>query len=557
MYELRPYQKEAVAATIKALEIPDNHTIIAIPTGCGKSLIIADLVKYYQTKYKKTRVAMLTHNKELVAQNYEKLINLYPEADAGIYCAGLKRKEPDARIVFATIQSVSSMIRRGKNPFGERHLIIVDEAHRISPDERTSYQLVFSKWQEEFPALRIVGLSATPYRQKSGMLYGGSNSLFQSVCYDACSLEGFNQLIDDGYMAPLIPLRTGEQVDLTGIKTTGGDYNQGQLADAVGKGSLIDNAVDEIILQGQYRKSWLVFAAGIENTEQICNVFRERGIIASCVHSEQPTAVNDEIIADFRAGRIKVIVNADMLTTGFDSEAIDLIALLRPTKSVSLYVQMCGRGTRPAKGKENCLVLDFASNVERLGPVNDPVLPKFKKERKEDSDGEPPMKVCDNCGAYNLIAAKNCAFCGNEFPVQAPIEPKPTDYELIADGREIIKRIAVSSVNYSEHIARSGSICLAIRYKCGKKTFTSYIAWENPTMKWKANMIWRARFPNEEHPQTLNDLMGRIKNGLIIPQPAGIEVDVNHRFDGRLIPEVKKELWNNSKIQYTAEGRLL
>ena len=549
---LRPYQREAVDATIEGLKTRPGNPLVALPTGTGKSLVIGEVIRELVTNYPVMRIAMLTHNKELVKQNFEKLQTLYPEADIGIYSAGLGLKQSGSRIVFATVQSVASVLKRKGNPFGPRHLVVVDEAHLISSGDNTNYQKVFDAWRPNYPSMKIMGLTATPFRTKKGLLYGPEeDQMFDYLSADLCNLNAFNQLVEDKYLAPLIPMRTTTEVDLTGVRMQAGDYNQRQAADAVGQKGILENAVDEMVKQGSDRKSWLVFCSGIENTEKVNQLLRDRGIISACVHSKQLDDINDEIIRDFKAGRIRAVVNANILTVGFDAPGVDLIGLLRPTQSVGLHVQICGRGTRPCEGKENCLVLDFAGNTMRLGPINDPCVPG----RTESGNGDAPFKICkdtddgDGCGMINHISAKVCGFCGKKFEIREKLTRKASDIELIADGREVIKKLAINSVGYRKYIPMSKIPCILLEYRCeGGKTYRSYLPWENPNAKWRVEKWWKARFPDPDkhRPDTADDLIDWIDRGFKIPTPLGITVDINNRFNGRIMPEVKKEIWNNA-----------
>ena len=520
-YTLRPYQIEAVNQTIDGLKNKSGNPLIALPTGTGKSLVIGEIIRQLTNQYPKLRVSMITHNKELVKQNAEKLIALYPDADIGVYSAGLKKKQPNSKIMFATVQSIASALKKG-NPFGTRHLVIVDEAHLIAPGGSTNYQRVFKEWRKEYPTMKIIGLTATPFRMKGGLLYGNKDEMFDYLSADFCSMEAFNKLLDAGYLAPLIPFRMKNEVDLKNVRTTAGDYNQQDLAKAVSADGLIENAVHEIIEQGFTRKSWLIFCSGIENTERANELFLSRGIRSACVHSKQSDLVNDEIIKGFKAGRIQCVTNANILTTGFDHPGIGLIGMLRPTKSTGLHIQMLGRGTRPCEGKQNCMVMDYAGNTKNLGPINDPVIPG----KQIGGGGDAPVRQCPECGCLNHISKKECDNCGFIFPIKEKLSRMPSQTELIADGRPKIERLAVRNISYAFYLPYSQIPCVKAKYRVGNRVFKDYLPFDNPKAAWKCKEWWKSRFPDEPVPESTGAFMELIQSGFEMPIPAGIEVDL-------------------------------
>src|SRR5262249_45525244 len=189
------------------------------------------------------------------------------------------------------------------------------------------------------------------------------------------------------------------------------EFIAGQLQAAVDRESITDTAVDEILAYGEGRRSWLVFCSGVEHATHVAAALRGRGVSCATIFGDTPPAERDRTIAAFKRGEIRALASMGVLTTGFNAPSVDLIAMLRPTKSVGLYVQMVGRGTRLAPGKQNCLVLDFAGNVARHGPVD-----AVKPARSAEGDGPPPSKVCPDCDSIVAAAARQCPDCGHQFP---------------------------------------------------------------------------------------------------------------------------------------------
>jgi len=443
---------------------------------------------------------MLTHVKELVQQNHKALLTMWPQAPAGIYSAGLKKRQFLQPIICAGIASVAKKAEL----FGKVDLIIIDECHLVSPSGTTMYRKFIGDLLEVNPKLRVIGFSATPYRMKGGALTGDESGLFSHVCYDLTSMEEFNKLIDDGWLATLVPKRTDANIDVTGVKTANGDFVQASLQAACDKEELTRRAVSEMIELGSDRKHWLIFASGVQHADHIAEELTARGIPAASVHSKM-TEDRDEVIKAFKSGRFRAVVNNNVLTTGFDFPAIDMIGMLRPTRSPSLWVQMLGRGTRPFKDKKNCLVLDFAKNTARLGPINDPVLPT---KRKKGGIGGAPIRTCQECETICHISLKECPECGHEFP------PPAIALEAHAGTDELIARpTAPRTENYivdrmvaTKHISRAGGISLKISYWCGLQTFNEWIHLESSKWRGKAEAWW-GRMSGEDCPATVDEAL--------------------------------------------------
>ena len=271
---LRDYQEFAVTKVMEALVQPDCATMVAAPTGVGKSLIIAGVIKRIFDTYPTYphRVMVLTHVKELIEQDHEKLMQYWPQAVAGIYSAGLGQKEMYCPITFAGIASIF----RQAEAVGKVDIVLVDECHLIGAKGNGMYLSFLRALKLLNPNLRIVGLTATPYRVGLGLLTDGE--LFNDICCDMTSLEAFNWFIDQGYLCPLIPQKTRTEFDETGIRTTGGDYNLKDLDNAVNRKDKNTLAVEEIIEKGADRSHWLIFGVSIDHVEKLASLFNDRGI---------------------------------------------------------------------------------------------------------------------------------------------------------------------------------------------------------------------------------------------------------------------------------------
>lgn len=344
MIQLRYYQQEALDALYNYFLTHQNgNPLIGLPTGTGKSILPAAFIQGVMRLWPNTRFLMVTHIKELVSQNADELLKLWPEAPLGIYNAGLKLKQTAHPIIFGTVQSMI------KHPdwFGYRDVAFVDEAHLVSDEESSQYQTFFAFMKLINPNLKIIGMSATLYRMGMGLIT--QNGLFTDVIYDKTNLEGFNELLAAGYMAPLIPLRTKTELDVSDVSVSKGEFVSTQLQGAVDKAEITYKALQELVNAGQNRRSWLIFASGIEHAEHIAEQLGAFGVDCAPVHSKRSSEYNDAAIRAFKSNQLRAIVNYGKLTTGFNHPEIDLIGMLRPTLSVPLWVQMLGRGTRPAK----------------------------------------------------------------------------------------------------------------------------------------------------------------------------------------------------------------
>lgn len=519
---LRPYQREAVASVWGYFTHRDGNPLIALPTGTGKSLVAADLLRQAFAAWPEQRILLLTHVKELLEQNFEKLMRIWPTAPAGLYSAGLKRRDTHCSITLCGIASVA----KKANLFGKIDLILVDECHLISPTTATMYSQFIGALKETNPLLKVVGLTATPYRLGLGHLTEGT--LFTDVCYDLTSRDAFNQLVADGYLAPLVTKKTYSELDVTSVHLSGGEYVLKELQHAVDRDSVTEAAVQEMIHYGKNRRHWLIFASGVEHSEHVAECLRSHSITAVALHSEVGSEDRAQILADFKSGKIQAVTNNNILTTGFDHPGIDLIGILRPTQSTGLWVQMLGRGTRPCDGKANCLVLDFAGNTRRLGPINDPVLPRKKGEK---GPGQAPVRICDHCLTYNPASARFCSECGAEFPREHKLATTAYTEEVMASSVPQIETFKVDHMSYAVHQKPGRPPSLKASYFCGLRVFNEWVCFEHEGYaKHKAHSWWNERSA-EEPPETTTEALAQVA---ALRTPKSINVWINTKY-----PEVK------------------
>ncbi|MFE8104329.1 DEAD/DEAH box helicase [Brenneria goodwinii] len=394
-FTLRPYQREAVSATLEYFRRHTHPAVIVLPTGAGKSLVIAELAKLARG-----RVLVLAHVKELVAQNHAKYCAWGLEAD--IFAAGLQQRQSRGKVVFGSVQSVARNLDRFEQSFS---LLIVDECHRIGDDDDSQYQQIIQHLRQTNPQLRLLGLTATPYRLGKGWIYhyhyhgmirGDEHSLFRDCIYEL----PLRYMIKHGFLVP------PERLDMPIVK-----YDFSKLAArSNGLFSEIDlncelkrqqritpHIVSQIVEYAQTRLGVMIFAATVEHAREIHRLLPEGQ--AALVSADTPSAERDALIDAFKQQRLRYLVNVAVLTTGFDAPHVDLIAILRPTESVSLYQQIVGRGLRLFPGKTSCLILDYAGNLHDL------YTPEVGNS-KPHGDSQPVQVFCPQCGFANLFWGK-------------------------------------------------------------------------------------------------------------------------------------------------------
>ena len=222
---LRPYQQAAIAAIYRYFEERDGHPLVVIPTAGGKSIVLAAFIQGVLQQWPDQRILVVTHVSELIAQNHAEMMGLWPDAPAGIYSAGLARREIGARVLFAGIQS----IHRRAYDVQQCDLVLIDEAHLIPRSSDTMYRRFIHTLSRINPGLKVIGFTATPYRLDSGMLHEGECRLFTDIAYEV----SIRDLIDQGYLCPLISKTTNLTLDVGGVGTRGGEFIAGQLQAAV------------------------------------------------------------------------------------------------------------------------------------------------------------------------------------------------------------------------------------------------------------------------------------------------------------------------------------
>lgn len=394
-YQLRPYQQEAVEKTLTHFRKSNSSAVIVLPTGSGKSLVIAELARLARKK-----ILVVTHVKELVEQNHEKYESF--GLKASIYSAGLKQKSLTQQVTFASVQSLGNNL----NALDEEYsLIIIDECHRVSGDENTQYQKLISHIRSNNSALKVLGLTATPYRLGMGFIYRFHYHGFvrgdQHAPFEHCIFElPLRYMISNNYLTPpkLIDAAITHYDFDSLSKDAFGRFSEKDINQLLKENQRATKAIiDQVLTLSTERTGVMIFASTIQHAQEIQSYLPsdETALVIGDTHN----AERDAIIRQFKEKQIKYLVNVSVLTTGFDAPHVDFIAILRPTESVSLYQQIVGRGLRLAPGKTECLVVDYAANgFDLFHPEVGSVKP--------DNDSEPVQVLCPGCGFANTFWGK-------------------------------------------------------------------------------------------------------------------------------------------------------
>lgn len=510
--QLRQYQQQAVDAVYKYLRRYDDNPCVVIPTAGGKTPILATIVKDAIHKWD-GRVMILSHVKELLEQAVDKIHAVYPECDIGIYSTGLKRWDTDNKCIVAGIQSAY----RNTDGFGKFDLIIVDEAHLIPEKGDGMYRNFLRRMKDKNPELRVIGLTATPYRMTSGPICD-PDSVLNKICFEV----GVKELLQQGFLCPLRSKASRQEIDASGLHTRAGEFIESEVDKLMNTGDLVAQACAEIISYARERKTVIIFCCSIGHAQNVLAHIRKHDSTAEAVFGDTLPAFRAEILERFKAGKIKFLINVGVLTTGFDAPNIDCVVLLRPTASPGLYYQMVGRGFRLHPDKEDCLVLDFGGNIQRHGPVD-----SIQVKPRENRD-EPLGKTCPQCREVIPVNAMLCHVCGHSF-IKENEEPEKREIShdaapakvAILSGEITDTEYAVQSVRYSVHEKRNAEPyapkTMKIEYRINMlQSFSEWICPEHGGyVKQKFIRWWHKHAPGCDLPHDAQDAVWLATEGAL------------------------------------------
>jgi DNA repair protein RadD len=495
----RPYQEDALAALDAHIRTKDTNPCMVVPTGGGKSALMAWTIQRWKAEYPPFRVGVFAHRKELVKQNADELRGFMPGVDIGINAAGLGKRDYHKDIIYGMIDSVYK--RSGEfTPFDA---IFVDECHRLPPGGEGKYRQFIKGCQQFNPKLKVIGWTATPFRMGCGDICH-KDHILNEICYEA----KITDLIHDGFLCPIRSKVGAIQPDLGEVRrNSGGDYILTSLSEATNRDKVVYEAVAEAfrIINAEQRKAVMFFCVDIEHCRKVHNALRQWNVCAPMVTGNTKPHDRERITEDFKAGRIRAICNINVYTEGFNAKNVDCIVLLRPTLSAGLFAQMVGRGLRLHPAKRDCLVLDFGGCIEEHGPID--LL-----------GGRPvSLAVCGDCREAFSRAIKRCPICGWEIPKREVERLEATEREkrlhaTRASRRSILSNqpetYTVDEIYVNRHVKPGSPDSLRVQYRCGMSMFREWVCLDHPDYAGrKARDWWRLRIGVNKTLPTVNSAL--------------------------------------------------
>jgi DNA repair protein RadD len=425
--ELRPHQSQAIEMLRQSLGSGKRRPVLQAPTGFGKTRLAAALIEGALAK--KKRVIFTVPALSLVGQTVEAFWN------DGIWEVGVIQGT-HAMTDWSRPVQVASVQTLQRRPIPEADVVIIDECHRWFD--------FYGKWMMD-PAWQsrpFIGLSATPWTR-------GLGRYFDDLIIAATTQD----LIAGEYLSPFRVFAPSHP-DLTGVRTVAGDYHEGDLSGVMNDNPLVADVVLTWLRRAQNRSTFC-FAVDRAHAKHLQEKFAEAGVPTGYIDACTPTKERDEIERKFSDGEIRVVCNVGCLTTGIDWD-VRCIVLARPTKSEMLFVQIIGRGLRPAEGKEDCLILDHSDTHMRLGFVTDihhEVLDDGRARAKpKASDRIRLPKECPQCAFLKPPRVRVCPECG--FKAEAVSNTEVTDGELIEVTQRKTRGHAASKDEKAEFYAQ-------------------------------------------------------------------------------------------------------
>jgi DNA repair protein RadD len=440
-FTLRPYQQEAVDAAIAHVKKRLSPALLELATGAGKSLIVAELAKFFAKAAPTKRVLCIAPSKELVEQNAEKYA--LTGNQASIYCASAGKKCLRSQVIFASPQSALGTI--DKIAHMGVSAIIIDEAHNVTPtmtkliDAILNYEirdkLVNSK-------CRIIGMTATPYRMGTGYIYAIDATGPEEIHYDENkAIEPFyskllykitaGELVSDNFLSQ-VKIGDSDGYDTSGLETDKfGRFSAKSVEKTFSGNTKTERIIQRVIKESVDKMGVMIFAATISHAEEIASYLPADDCMV--ITGKLKKKDRQEAIELFKSQQYKYIVNVDVLTTGFDAPHVDVVAVMRATESASLFQQIIGRGLRLHDKKEFCLILDYAENIGRHKLHSDIFTPEINARIKSEECTEISV-ICPACNAVSNKKRRNdAAYSGLAHDVFGNLLVSGTEQAILWD----------------------------------------------------------------------------------------------------------------------------
>ena len=432
MMNLRPYQIESVTELRKGFK-DHQRQLLCLTTGAGKTVVFSEIVRL--SSHKGTQCLILTDRIELFEQTFKSIERT--GITAQVLNANTRTFCPDKLVTVSMVETIS---RRDTGTFNPK-LIIIDEAHKGN----------FTKIIDRFPEAKVIGATATPVGKH---LYQYYTNLVQTI--------DTPDLIQSGYLSPCHAYQM--QDDFSDLVVKRGEYTEQSLFGHFNNDILYGGVIDKW-KEFTPNKKTIVFNVNIEHTQEMTKRFNEAGITSFCVTSKTPKHERDAILSSFSKGEFMVLNNCGILTTGYDEPSIEVVIMNRKTKSLPLWLQCCGRGSRVYPNKNHFTVLDFGQNHAEHGLWEMPRTWELKAPKKKKEQAA-PVKECPECYAMNYASAKECVVCGFVYPQKEKEE---------TEKNGVLVRVVPSNL-IGKRLSQLTEIELAELQK---------------TKKYKASFIWR------------------------------------------------------------------
>lgn len=435
MIDLRPYQQEAIDLLRESFSKGNKRVILSLPTGAGKTVVFCEMVRLAVEKG--TKVLVLTDRTELFKQTIKQLGKVgIPVEEIAPTRKTVYEKAP---VYLAMIETLKR--RMGKLEFLQPELIIADECHKSS----------FNKLFEIFPDARVIGATATPVGKH---FYEYYTSIVQNI--------DVPDLVQSGFLVPCKAYQM--QDDFSDLKVQRGEFSSQSLGMHYNKPTLYEGVIENWKKHAVGKKT-VVFNVSIEHTMNVHRAFLDAGISSEYITSKSTAEERERILEAFKIGAFKVLNNCGILTTGWDEPSVECIVLNRATKSLPLFLQCIGRGSRLYPNKKEFIVLDFGGNHTRLGMWNENRV--WEIEKKRETSGEAPVKTCTECNAVVHASIPVCPECKFIFPVKEKEIKKGVMVEVKPHIPEALRGKRIGDLSISE-------LCVLQKAK-----------------KYKPTMIWR------------------------------------------------------------------
>lgn len=503
LFSVRPYQAEALDVISRDLEA-ETAVLLQMATGAGKTVAVCRLINhYYLTTSRKFLI--LAHKQELVGQFKKTFLEKteVPETDIGVVCAGLRESVLTRRVTIGTVQTFVGKIDK----YIGCSLLVIDEAHRISIGNDSQYDQVINGLRLKHPNMRILGITATPFRLGHGYIYGddaiGPN-LFPRLNHHV----KYSTLRDQGYLMPLegkVAINGQMEADMEDVRTSG-DYVLDALEDVMVREIHLETAVQAIAEHCKDFKRICVFCCTINHAETLAGLLGDE---CTVVHSQLTDWERHANMQAWKTGKKRIITSVNILVEGFDYPPLDCLVMARPTLSSGLYLQAIGRVLRKSEGKDRAFMLDLTTNTKRFGTDLDRVKVTIPKQVQDKIRKEREFeKQCPNCEIWVHIARRECPDCGFVWPEpEIPIADSVPELSDVVFSDNSPVEHDVFDWLFFRHEKKDKPVSMRVEYhrqgQFGTRIASEWICFEHEGYARKRAEDWW----NEVKPSSIGDYM--------------------------------------------------